>query len=184
MTEQLKNNKNASLPQVDPLVNSPLVAFLPLQCVVLQLSLQNLAVSPLPLYTLLLLTSNARIPSPPRSPRVSVPSGISPHLPGQRPACVHLMSESTSRERTAGSGPRDPQVPPPGHCLTFGTRSCPHPCGWLPGWSSSQARALGFDTLIKINARSTAERLCKLPCSRMIITSTPESCSNTPLIHL
>ena len=146
MTEQLKNNKNASLPQVDPLVNSPLVAFLPLQCVVLQLSLQNLAVSPLPLYTLLLLTSNARIPSPPRSPRVSVPSGISPHLPGQRPACVHLMSESTSRERTAGSGPRDPQVPPPSHCLTFGTRSCPHPCGWLPRWSSSQARALGFQT--------------------------------------
>ena len=61
MTKQLKNNKNTTLPQ-----------FLscPLQCVVLQISLQNLAVSPLPVYLLLLFMSNARIPSPPSSPCV------------------------------------------------------------------------------------------------------------------
>ena len=150
----------------------------------LKLSLQNLAASPLPLYTLLLSMSNARIPSPPLSP-VSVPWGISPRLLGQRPACMHLTSKSTSRERTAGLGPPRPagasalSLPHMWHTQLPSLVWMTSPLVLLPGQSPGIP-----DTLITINACSTAERLCELPCSKMIITSTPESCSNTPLICL
>ena len=158
----------------------------PLQFMVLKLYLQKLAVPSLPLYTLLLVTPEQCQDSKPTTPPLCICSqGVSPRLLGQRPACVHWTSKSTPERGQLAWAPRDPagastlwlshtwhtQLP----SLVWMTS----PLVLLPGQSPGIP-----DMLIKSNACSTAERLCELPCSRMMITSTPESCSNTPLVRL
>lgn len=98
---------------------------------------------------------------------------------------MHWTSKSTPERGQLAWAPRDPagasalSLSHTWHMQLPSLVWMTSPLVLLPGQSPGIP-----DTLIKSNACSTAERLCELPWSRMMITSTPESCSHTPLMHL
>ena len=105
MTEQLKNNRNPSLPQADPLVNSLPVPFSPSTVRGAEtVSSEPCCISSTSFHAAA-FHKQCQNSTPTTLPCASVPWGISPRLMVQRPACMHSTSKSTSRERTAGLGP-------------------------------------------------------------------------------